>query len=244
MGTESGRTPRGRRLPKDGGGLRGWMNQQGREWLKSLVSALILFIIIRSFFVQAFKIPSGSMARTLLVGDYLLVNKLVYGPAIPFTDIHLPAIREPKRGDILVFKYPLDKSLDFVKRCIGVAGDTVEMRDKVLYVNGVQQEEDYVQYIDRHIQSAFHGHIDDDTIQPARCPMVRDNFGPFVVREKRLFVWGDSRDNSRDSRYWGFLPKKLLKGKALIIYWSKDAAVPLYDLRHKIRWNRIGRFIK
>lgn len=219
------------------GGIQGWFQNEGREWLKSGIYALILFFIIRSFFIQAFKIPSASMEKTLLVGDFLLVNKLVYGPTIPLTDIKFPAIREPERGDIIVFKYPLDKSLDFVKRCVAVSGDTVEMKDKVLYVNGVEQVEEYAQYVDSRIEPSFHRN-QPGGIKPARFPLMRDNFGPIVVPEGKFFVLGDNRDNSRDSRSWGFVDRDLIKGTPLIIYfsWDRDDFMP--------RFRRIGDLIR
>lgn len=218
-------------------GIRGWFRSEGREWLKSGFYALILFFIIRSFFIQAFKIPSASMEKTLLVGDFLLVNKLVYGPTIPLTDIRFPAIREPERGDIIVFKYPLDENLDFVKRCVAVSGDTVEMRDKVLYVNGIEQDEDYAQHVDSRIEPNFHRNPR-GVIKPARFPLTRDNFGPIIVPEEKFFVLGDNRDNSRDSRSWGFVNRKLIKGTPLIIYfsWDRESFMP--------RFRRIGDLIR
>jgi signal peptidase I len=219
-----------------GKGLQGWLKGEGKEWLKSGIYALILFLIIRTFFIQAFKIPSASMEKTLLVGDFLLVNKLVYGPTVPFTDFHFPAIREPERGDIVVFKYPLDKSLDFVKRCVAVSGDTVEMRDKSLFVNGVKQNEDYIQHVDRRIQSGLRGNPRME-LEIAHFPLPRDNFDPIVVPENKFFVLGDNRDNSRDSRFWGFVDRDLIKGTPLIIYfsWNNDAFAP--------RFRRIGDLI-
>ncbi len=218
-------------------GLQGWLKGEGKEWLKSGIYALVLFFIIRTFFIQAFKIPSASMERTLLIGDFLLVNKMVYGPRVPFTDFHFPAIREPEKGDIVVFKYPLDKSLDFVKRCVAVSGDTVEMRDKELYVNGVKQEEEYVQHVDRRIQSGLRGNpgLGPETV---RFPVPRDNFDPIVVPENKFFVLGDNRDNSRDSRFWGFVDRDLIEGTPLIIYfsWDHDAFAP--------RFGRIGNIIR
>jgi signal peptidase I len=219
------------------GGIQGWFEREGKEWVKSGFYALILFFIIRTFFIQAFKIPSASMERTLLVGDFLLVNKLVYGPTIPFTNIQIPAIREPERGDIVVFKYPLDKSLDFVKRCVAVSGDTVVMRDKVLFVNGISQDENYTQFDDNTIRPNLHRNPVSG-IQTVRFPLPRDNFGPFVVPDHNFFVLGDNRDNSRDSRSWGFVDRDLIKGTPLFIYfsWDRDAFTP--------RFSRIGDLIR
>ncbi|OGF97235.1 MAG: signal peptidase I, partial [Candidatus Glassbacteria bacterium RBG_16_58_8] len=159
------------------------------------------------------------------------------GPRVPFTDLHVPAIRDPKRGDIIVFEYPLDRSLDFVKRCVAVEGDTVEMREKTLYVNGIRQEEAYVQHIDSRIHASFHrnpiGGFD-----PAQFPLPRDSFGPIVVPENQFFALGDNRDNSRDSRFWGFVDRGLIKGTPLVIYfsWDREAFAP--------RFSRIGDLIR
>jgi len=218
-------------------GFQAWLKKEGREWVKSGVYALVLFLVIRTFLVQAFKIPSGSMEKTLLIGDFLLVNKLVYGPVIPLIDVHLPSLREPKRGDILVFKYPLDQSLDFVKRCVAAAGDTVEMRDKILYVNGESQTEPYVQHIDRRILGDPRGNPGRQ-VRGSYFPMKRDNFGPIVVPDGKYFVLGDNRDNSRDSRFWGYVDRELIKGTPLVIYfsWDHDVFAP--------RFGRIGHLIK
>ncbi len=180
-----------------------------REYLEAILVAVALALVIRTFAFQAFRIPSGSMEDTLLVGDYLFVSKFLYGAEIPFTGgSRLPAIRQPKRGDIIVFRYPEDPTQDFIKRCVGVPGDTIEVRDKVLYVNGEAQEEPYVKHADRRILPG------------------RDSFGPVVVPEGKYFMMGDNRDNSRDSRSWGFLDHSLIRGKALFIYFSWDAAGP------------------
>ncbi len=195
-----------------------------REYAEAIVLALILALIIRTFVVQAFKIPSGSMIPTLLIGDHILVTKFIYGTRIPFTDKKILIFREPRRGDIIVFKYPKDPSRDFIKRVIGVGGDVVEERDKKVYVNGKPLNEPYIQ------------HTDNDT-RPIGMD-VRDNFGPVYVPKGKLFVMGDNRDQSYDSRYWGFVDLKAVKGKALIIYWSWDGK------RHLPRLSRIGRFIK
>lgn len=231
------REARGRRPRKTESGAQSWLKREGPEWLRSGAYALVLFFVIRTLLVQAFKIPSASMEQTLIVGDFLLVNKLVYGPKIPMTDIHLPAIREPERGDVVVFKYPLDQSLDFVKRCVAVAGDTVEMRDKVLFVNGDRVDEPYVQHIDGRIHSSLHGRPEGRVI-PARFPLPRDNFGPITVPEGNFFMLGDNRDNSRDSRYWGFVDRGLIEGTPLIIYfsWDGDALSPRFGrIGHRIR---------
>jgi len=197
--------------------------------VEAVVFAFIIAMVIRTFVIQAFKIPSGSMIPTLLVGDHLLVNKFVLGTPvdIPFTDIHLfhmPGLRDPHRGDVVVFKYPEDPTRDFIKRVIGVGGDVVESRNKVIYVNGHKLNEPYVQHVDKIIKPAG-----DDP---------RDNFGPVKVPMGDVFVMGDNRDESYDSRYWGFVEDDQIKGKAIIIYWSWD------QKDHWVRFNRIGKVIR
>ena len=202
-----------------------------REYLEAIVLAVILTVVIRGLVVQAFRIPTSSMEETLQIGDFLFVNKMVYGSEI---DIGLaghqlvyhrfPAIREPKPGDVLVFRYPDDPSRDFIKRCVAVGGQTVELRDKVLYVDGVAQEEQ------------FTIHKDPRVLPRESSP--RDNFGPYVVPGGQLFMMGDNRDNSHDSRFWGGLPRSLVKGQAMVLYWSWDAdrRLPrLERLLHPIR---------
>lgn len=193
------------------------------EWLKSIVIALILALFIRTFIVQAYKIPSGSMIPTLLVGDYLLVNKLSFGIRNPIKDDFLYRWGLPKRQEIVVFTYPQDKKLDFIKRVIGLPGDTVEIINKKVFVNGKPLKEPYVQFTDK-------------TIYPKEIS-PRDNFGPVKVPKGYIFVLGDNRDQSYDSRFWGFVPIHSLKGKALIIYFSWDSE------KGRIRFSRIGNFI-
>lgn len=193
------------------------------DWAKSILIALIIALFIRTFIVQAYKIPSGSMIPTLLIGDYLLVNKLSYGLRNPIKDDFLYEWSLPKRQEIVVFTYPADKNLDFIKRVIGLPGDTVEIINKKVYVNGAPLEEPYVQFTDKEIYPK--------DISP------RDNFGPVVVPQGHIFVLGDNRDQSYDSRFWGFVPLHSLKGKALIIYFSWDSS------KHTIRFKRIGKLI-
>ncbi len=185
------------------------VNKQSKalEYIKAIGTALVLALIIRTYIVQAFKIPSGSMIPTLLIGDHILVNKFIYGTQVPFTDKKVLVITNPKRGDIVVFKYPEDLSKDFIKRVVGVGGDIVEEKDKVVYVNGRPLNEPYTQHTDSSI----------NTVEP------RDNFGPYLVPTGKIFVMGDNRDQSYDSRYWGYVDLKLIKGKAMIIYWSWDS---------------------
>ncbi len=193
------------------------------EWTKSILIALILALFIRAFIVQAYKIPSGSMVPTLLIGDYLLVNKLAYGIKNPLKNDFLYFRRLPKRQEIVVFTYPLNKKLDFIKRVIGLPGDTIQIINKKVYVNGKLLKEPYVRFTDPEIYPK--------EISP------RDNYGPVKVPPKHIFVMGDNRDQSYDSRFWGFVPIKYLKGKALIIYFS-------WDSKHfKVRFNRIGKII-
>lgn len=194
------------------------------DWIKSLFIALIIALFIRTFIVQAYKIPSGSMIPTLLIGDYLLVNKLAYGIRNPIEDDFLYFKRIPERQEVVVFTYPLNKKLDFIKRVIGLPGDTVEIINKKVYVNGKPLKEPYVKFTD-------------PEIYPKEITF-RDNYGPVKVPPNHIFVLGDNRDQSYDSRFWGFVPIRYIKGKALIIYFSLDSN------SFKIRFNRIGKLIK
>lgn len=177
-----------------------------REYTEAILIALVLALFIRTFIVQAFKIPSGSMEPTLLIGDHLLVNKFIYGIKNPLTGVDWIAIKRPERRDIIVFKYPVNPEQDFIKRVIGVEGDIVEMVDKKLMVNGEPFEVDGAVYRDPNIISR--------ELKP------RDNFGPITVPKDSLFVMGDNRDNSYDSRFWKFVNLSSVKGKAFILYWS------------------------
>jgi signal peptidase I len=220
------------------------------EWVKSISVAILLFLVIRTFAVEAFKIPTGSMERTLLVGDFLLVNKAVYGAQVPFTGVHLPAIENPERGDIVVFAYPLDQSKNYVKRVVGLPGDRVAMRDGQLYVNGERVEEDYVQhtqpgtdYYDPSFEwqkDYLAPEVDASTYRP-----TRDDWGPILVPAGQYFALGDNRDNSQDSRYWGFVDRSLIKGRPLFIYYSFDRSKlrPLPWLT-EVRWNRVGDLVR
>lgn len=194
-----------------------------REYIEAFAVAIVLALIIRTFIVQAFKIPSGSMEDTLLIGDHILVNKFIYGERIPYTDIRFFDFKRPRRGDVVVFVYPKDESKDFIKRVVGVEGDTVLVKEKKLYVNDKLVEDHYANHKDSAI---IPGHV-----QP------RDYFGPVVVPKDALFVMGDNRDRSADSRFWGFVPLSKVKGKAFLIYWSWGGFM------RDIKWNRIGRLI-
>ncbi len=179
------------------------------EYVDSGMVAILMALVIRTFAVQAFKIPSGSMENTLLIGDHLLVNKFLYGTQIPFTDKRILTVRDPQRGDIIVFRYPEDPSKDFIKRCVGVPGDIVEVREKQLWLNGQIQNEPYT--VHRDLQ-----------VLPPEVGSARDFYGPVTVPADSFFMMGDNRDFSKDSRFWGFLPRKMIKGKAWIVYWPID----------------------
>lgn len=215
------------------------------EWVKSLVIALALFLVIRTFVIEAFRIPTASMESTLLVGDFLLVNKAVYGAQVPGTAMRLPALGEPDRGDIVVFVPPHEPTKNYVKRLLGLPGDTLAMREKVLYLNGEPVTEPYAQHgdpLDVHAPGMRWqlGHL----VAPAermRYRPTRDNWGPIVVPAGQYFVLGDNRDDSEDSRYWGFIEDGSIKGKPLFVYYSFNPRT----LRHvpwltEIRWDRIG----
>ena len=185
------------------------------EWVKTLSILILVILVFRGMVAQAYQIPSGSMERTLLVGDYIYINKMLYGPELDlgvagrhYYHHRFPGFRKPERGDIIVFRYPVDLRKDFIKRCVAVEGQTVAVRDKVLYVDGVKQVEPY----------AIH---EDDRVIPREIS-PRDNFGPLVVPRGHIFMMGDNRDNSLDSRFWGPLPVDLVKGKAIFRYFSWD----------------------
>ncbi len=195
-----------------------------REYAEAIIVAAVLALFIRTFVVQAFKIPSGSMKNTILVGDHILVNKFLYGTHIPFTNTKILTIRKPERGDIIVFKYPEKESVDFIKRLIGMPGDVVQVIDKVVYINGKPLTEPYTI------------HKDSEILPRALEP--RDNFGPVTVPPHEYFMMGDNRDRSRDSRFWGFVDESKILGKAMIIYWSWDKN------DDSVRWGRIGHLVK
>lgn len=221
------------------------------EWTKILAVSVVLFAVIRTFFVEAFKIPSGSMENTLQVGDFLLVNKLVYGAEVPFTHRRLPRLRDPQRGDVIVFEYPEDPTKNFVKRLVGLPGDTVEMRDGTLIRNNARIPERYVEHTDPDIDPSpedFRWQRD-YVVRTAEAASgyhpSRNNWGPLVVPKGNYFVLGDNRDNSLDSRYWGFVADSLVKGRPFVIYYSyaPDTVDSFAWLTH-IRWTRLGERIK
>jgi signal peptidase I len=229
-----------------------------REYVEAILIAVFLALLIRAFVVQAFKIPSGSMVPTLVRGDHILVNKFVYGLKIPFTDSRFLIFRQPRRGDIIVFSFPGNKDReecrsitknilkrlenvwnsgnplyllkddcrDFIKRIVGVGGDKIEIKNKTVYINGVALDEPYAVHRDPNIVDA--------NIEP------RDNFGPIIVPRRKFFVMGDNRDQSFDSRFWGFVDINEIKGKAFIIYWSWNSNGKWLK---KVRLNRIGKLI-
>ena len=195
-----------------------------RELIETIVIVLLLVFFIRTFIIQAFKIPSGSMLPTLQIGDHLMVNKFIYGIKMPFTGTTLIPISDPKPNDIVVFEFPENPQLDYIKRVIAVAGDVVEIRDKKIFINGKPFDDPHGVFKDENILSSS-----------------RDNFGPVTVPANKIFTMGDNRDNSQDSRFWGFVDLKAVRGKAWIIYWSWDMHVPFsLELFQSIRWSRIG----
>ena len=197
-----------------------------REYFEAICVAIILALFIRTFVVQAFKIPSGSMLPTLLIGDHLLVNKFIYGIRVPFTGKILVPIKNPKHGDVVVFRFPKDRSIDYIKRVVGTPGDTVEIKAKKVFING------------KPISDA-HAHVSSPTVLNAKAS-PRDNFGPILVPKDRIFVMGDNRDNSYDSRFWGFVDQRDVLGKAFILYWSWDIDKPLFSFE-RIASIRLGR---
>ena len=225
------------------------------EWTKSILVAFVLFLVVRAFVVEAFQIPTASMESTLLVGDFLLVNKMVYGAEIPGTAARLPAFDAPERGDIVVFEPPSaagqPERTNYVKRIVGIPGDTLHMAEGVLHLNGEVLEEPYAQH-SRPFEDPYspqfrwqRSYLVRDGRHQGEYRPTRDNWGPIAVPEGRYFVMGDNRDNSEDSRYWGFVPADAIKGKPLIIYYSYDRQeiVPFPWLT-EIRWDRLLNLIR
>jgi signal peptidase I len=235
------------------------------ENFKSIIGALAIFLVLRAFLIEAYRIPSGSMIPTLLVGDWLFVNKAIYGAHIPFTKTNLPAFREPRRGDVVVFVSPFQADEDsagrdatptLVKRLVGVPADTLYMRKGVLYVNGIAQRQGFgadvriSQEIANSADPLFDWQkkvgLSSSRFGPAPAQPTHDNWGPLVVPRGKLFMMGDSRYNSKDSRYWGFVPRENVRGKPLFVYYSynaDDSDRPLPMLTD-IRWSRIGHWIR
>jgi len=220
------------------------------EVVKSIGIALLLAFVIKTSIVEAYKIPSSSMEDTLLVGDFILANKFIYGAKVPFTNYHLPGFKDPKPGDVVIFKYPLDKTTNYIKRCIATEGQIVNLRDRVLYVDNKHFEDPpYSKYTAKNLNLR----IDDKRV----------NYGPYRVPAGHIFVMGDNRDNSSDSRFWGPVSLDLVEGEALLIHWSwsPDTDAPeidladltslpksvVYNLVHfvqRVRWSRLGTIIR
>ena len=195
-----------------------------RENLEAILVAIVIALFIRTFVVQAFKIPSGFMKQTLQIGDHILVNKFIYGIKIPYWRKTIVPVKDPQKGDVIVFKFPEDPEKDFIKRVVGVGGDVIESRNKKLYVNHKPVNHDFGVHTDSYIYP--------------KNVRKRDNFGPITVPENSLFVMGDNRDESYDSRFWGFVDLKAVSGKAFIIYWSWDKE------NIGVRWNRLAKILK
>jgi signal peptidase I len=257
--SNAGRAQKARPVSQSSALARLWEN------FKSIVGALAIFLILRAFLIEAYRIPSGSMIPTLLVGDWLFVNKAIFGAHIPFTNSSLPAIREPRRGDVVVFVSPYQADEDsagrdptptLVKRLVGTAGDTLYMRNGTLYVNGIAQRQGYgaTTQVSPEIANSIDPLFDwqkkvglrSSRFGAAPSQPNHDNWGPLVVPPRRLFMMGDSRYNSKDSRYWGFVPRENVRGKPLFVYYSynaddSDRPLPMIT---DIRWSRIGHWIK
>ncbi len=199
-----------------------------REYTEVLVIAVLLALFIRVFVVQAFKIPSGSMEPTLLVGDHILVNKFVYGIRVPIANNVIVPVKSPKQFDIIVFQYPRDRSVDYIKRVIGLPLQKIQIVDKKIYVNDKLLKDPYGYYSD-----------------PRIVPGPRDNFGPVVVPADHYFAMGDNRDNSSDSRFWGFVPSRDLVGEAFVIYWSwrDNGSLTMNSSSSVVRWDRFGKVL-
>jgi len=195
-----------------------------RENIEAILFAIVLALFIRTFVIQAFKIPSGSMKETLLIGDHILVNKFIYGVKLPFLQKTIIPVKEPDRGDIVVFKFPKDPKKDFIKRVVGITGDQIVIKDKKVYVNGEIEEEKHIIHMDSNIFPAQYSR--------------RDNLESVTVPPDSIFVMGDNRDNSHDGRFWGFVDLKAIKGQAFIIYWSWDKN------NFGVRWGRIGHILR
>lgn len=229
-------------------GRGGRVSDAVRDWAKSIFVAFLLFFVVRTSVVEAFKIPTSSMEGTLLVGDFLLVNKAVYGARLPGTDLTLGSFAEPERGDIVVFHPPHEPDKNYVKRVVGVPLDTLQMIDKQLYLNGTPVYEPY----------ARHEDVRGDAVHPdmgwqsnhliasgRRRQPTRDNWGPLVVPPGRFFVLGDNRDNSEDSRYWGFVKRDQIRGRPWLVYYSfEPSATESLPWLRRVRWGRLGTVIR
>jgi len=220
-----------------------------RDWVGSVLLALLLFFGVRAWVVEAFKIPTASMEGTLLVGDFLLVNKAIYGVNLPLVDMHIPGFATPDRGDVVVFHPPHEPERNYVKRIVGIPGDTPEMRDKRLIRNGVVLEEPYVRYLDPRgdaVHPDMRWQSNHLIANPPRAyEPTRDNWGPLVVPSEQYFVLGDNRDNSEDSRYWGFVERDRIRGRPWRVYYSfAPEAGSRVDWLERVRWSRLGAAIR
>ena len=200
------------------------LKSKAYEYAEAIIIAILIAVVVRTFVVQAYKIPSRSMLPTLLVGDHILVNKFIYGVKVPFLRNTIIPVTNPQRGDIVVFIYPNDRSKDYIKRVVGLGGDKIEIKNKIIFINGKKYSDAYGIYSDNVIYPG--------SMQP------RDNFGPVTVPAKSLFVMGDNRDESADSRFWGFVDFKDVEGKAFIIYFSLN-----YEEKN-LRWQRMGNILR
>jgi signal peptidase I len=219
------------------------------EWVKSGIIGFLIFIVVRTFLIQTFTIVSGSMEGTLLVGDFLVLNKSAYGATVPGTGMKLPGYDEPGRGDIIVFEGH-HEPIDLVKRLVGMPGDTLAMQDGTLYLNGEPQDEPYVRHTypdgdTGHLWMEWQTQYLVDGARSERYRPTRDNWGPIVVPADHYFVLGDNRDESLDSRYWGFIQPRQVKGRAVALYFSynnrPEGGVPVLS---RIRWKRIGDLLR
>ena len=204
-------------------------NSKIKEYVSSILIALVCFVFIRTSVVEAYRIPSGSMENTLLIGDFLLANKFIYGARIPLIKYRLPAIKDPEPGDIVIFRSPVEESKTLIKRCVAVGGQTVEIRNKSLYIDG------------KHAPLPSEGKFVDRTVY-GNGP--RDNYAPIKVPPGHMFVMGDNRDNSFDSRYFGPVSQEAVLGEAMIIYFSWNSTAPLWDFTRKVQWDRLAKLIR
>lgn len=233
------------------------------ELIKSIAGTLAIFLFLRTFFIEAYRIPSGSMIPSLLVGDWLFVNKLVYGPHVPFTSYNFPGYAEPKRGDIVVFESPYqpdlpeneDRTPTLVKRLIGMPGDTLYMREGLVYVNGIAQRQGYTSPEQEKGDPNLTDPLFDwqkkfglatSRFGAAPAQPTHDNWGPFVVPDGHFWMMGDNRYASKDSRYWGFVPRKNVRGRPLFVYYSYDteAGLDYFRIITEVRWRRIGHWLR
>ena len=221
--------------------------------VKSLLIAVVLALVIKTSIVEAYKIPSASMEDTLLIGDFLAANKFIYGARLPFVGYRLPAIRNPKQGDVVIFKWPVDRRTNYIKRCIATPGQTIEIKDKQVYVDGILfPNPPHSKFVNPEIKE-----------RPPSGRDTPDNFGPYTLGPDYYFMMGDNRDNSSDSRFWGPVHRDLIEGEAMIIHWSwapdsnspdaelnEPLSVPrmfVYNIVHfydRVRWSRLGRIIR